>query len=510
MKALEDCYELICALSEREVEYFRLFAVSQPGEGRADQAILFEALLDESRKPSGHVRRMMVEPDVAEGLNQELRRSLRYLQEPRSVASQIRGKIADAQLLRSKGLHQQCTSVLREARRTAAHFERFYDLLEVLNLQKAGLQYLSLLEEAAELRREIEVEERDTLDRLGNYIAYRNLAKEVSEAYRMPESAQGGPLNLLEQLFQSPLLRDAEQARSLTARYYFLHLHSTYHYYTGDLFQARAYSEQLMELLQRKPFLIDLSADSFTVTFFNHLALLLELGEYALFAERLQDFRRIPETLQRSDNLLLRQKVASRSDFLALKYYLYRGQYDKGFLRSRDMAAHFEKGQALRDLYFDAQLFYLIAFFHYLNDQFAEAVRWLNRILDSPEHRDDVRLNALVLRHVIAFEQGDLRAFLRELPSTIFFLEHSKRGLHGELALLHALQMALQEPDPGQVRTRFARLREELQTQRANPFERNPLGGFDAVSWLESRVNGTRFRDVLARRGSPEQFRAMR
>ena len=85
LMTLEDLYELIATLSSTEVEYFRLYCVSQSEGTTADQATLFEALLDETRKNSGHINRIQLDSNIAAGLGRELKRSLRFLYDERTV-----------------------------------------------------------------------------------------------------------------------------------------------------------------------------------------------------------------------------------------------------------------------------------------------------------------------------------------------------------------------------------------------------------------------------------------
>ncbi len=511
MNTLQDLYELIAALNSSEIEYFRLFAISQPGGPTADQATLFDALVDETRKSSGHVSRIEVEPEVAEGLTRQLRRSLRYLCDEQSIQSQIRSRIAEAQMLQDKRLYAQSDATFRQAHALARRFERFYELLEIINWQKASLQRILSLDEAVVQRLELEALEREALEKLNNYIAYRNAAKAVSEIFRRPEqSPDGSPLESLELLFQQPLLRDAQAPRSLTAQTYFLHLRSTYSYYIGDLGLAWNLSNELMELLRRHPFLIDVSQDGFMVSFFNFLALSLELGEYALFEEKLDEFRRMPETLKRLDSPMFRQLVLERSVILELKYFLFRGLFDEGIERCQLVAQRMREGLLRPDPYFEAQIYYLFAYFHYIGERRDEARNWLDRILEVPEFRNDVRINAIMLRHILAFEAKDGAFFERELPQTLLFLEHTRLSTHAERALLKTLALALKDPDSQRVVQRFERLREEMLVLRSNPFERNQLSSFDALSWLESHISGQSFKELFSRRDSAEKFRIMR
>lgn len=511
LKILENLYELVSALTPQEVEYFRLFAVSHPGGPTADQATLFEALLDETRRSSGHVNRIEVDEIVSEGLSRELRRSLRFLYDDRDIQSQIRSRIAEAQVLQDKCLFHQSETTLRKGRELSAHFERFYESLEIINLQKSSLQHILSLEEATLRRQELEVEESEVLKQLHNYMAYRNLAKEITEIYRRPEmSDEGSRLNLLERVFVQPLLRDEKLAQTFTACYYFLHLRSTYAYFLGDLPMAWDQSTRLLHLLRQKPFLVDLSQDGFMVTYFNNLTLTLELGEYDEFANRLEEFRGMPTSLIRFESPKFRQRVLERACFLEIKYFLHRAMYVEGLQRTERVADQLRDGSLRPDPYFEAQFYFLFAYFAYLNNLPDQAQNWIDRILDVPEFREDARVSALVLRHIIAFEQGDRRIFDQELTSTYFFLEHSQRGLTVERTFLFALHRAFRASSPEAVRENFVLLREELQTLRENPFEKNHLSSFDAVCWLDSQLSGEPFAQVFARRESAEKFRVMR
>ncbi len=512
MPSLDDLYALVRALSPAETEAFRLYAGSQADAVNAEQAALFEALLDEARKGSGHVARMAVAPEVVDGLDEQLHRALRFRAEGEDPADRVRRLMAEHRLLLDKHLYALADRRLDAARDLAAAYERFYDGLEIINLQKTRLARIASLEEAERARRELEAEEAVILERLVNYINYRNAAKEVHEAFRMPE--RPGPDRKIEwiaALFQRPLLADPKQAKSETARYHFWHLRCTFHYFDGDLPRAWSASTELLELVRRHPFLVEASPEAHAVSWFNHLGLALELGDANAFGALLGEYRawpdRLPAGLPEARRARLRGTVSVRADFLELKRDLLYARIDEGLARVRQAERNLAASGEREDPFFRAQLPYLFAYFRFLAGELDAAHATIEAILAQADLRDDIRAAVLFMRQLVAFDRGDGPAFREALPHALGFLDHTGRGRSAEADLLRTLGDAVRDGDPVRAGQRLLALRETLRLQAGNPFERDHLPPFDVAAWLEARVTGRSFRDCL---GAGEAFRVMR
>lgn len=508
---LDDLVALIGSMTAGEVAYFRIFAGSHPGITSGDPATLFEALVDECRKPSGHMDRMEVDGDVARDLRRQVLRALRFFHDSRDVRTQIRNRVQEYRVLDDRCLFDQARRTLAEAHELARHFERFYDLLEIINLQKNGLQRIASPEDAWKERLRIERDEDEALRLLENYIAYRNKSKEISELYRLPGAIDEDPrIERLSRLFRDPLLQDENHCLSDTARYYFHHERSSYFYYIGDLRKAWEQSEMLLVLLRSKPFLIDLSLTGFVVTRFNNLVFNLELEHWAEFESRMREFERIPETMSRFDNLRYRVFIYERARFLELKKLLYLGRFREGLDCMPAIRASLDIYRERLDPYFRARFAYLFAYFHLLLGELDGAVDCLAKIFEMPDSWDGIRGEALVMARVLDFERADFDALRRELPATRDFLQGAHRLQQAETVLLDALEAACEATSPLAVRNAFDRARQILEELARDPFAKNHLQAFDYVAWLDSRVSGKPFGEIFAGRDCPRKFRVMR
>lgn len=530
---LQGLYTLVRSMTPVEVESFRLFAATQHDAIHADQVNLFEALHDETRKATGHVARMQVDAETGEGLDEQLYRHLRIRAEAWNPAARVRHLMDEHRLLMDRALYDLADARLDKAMELALHFERFYDALEIVNLRKSRLARIPALEEAVDERRKLEAEEAEILERLVNYINWRNAAKEVHEALRMPERMDpGSKRELMDALFDRPLLRDIKTSKSETARYHFWHLRCTYFYFLGDLQRAWEASGALLKLIGAHPFLVEGSPDAMAIAWFNHLSLALELGQHEAFERLMAEFRALPETeaesRRKQAKLLfedsgvvlpgetpkqdprLEATVTIRSCFLELKQLLFQGRIEEGLARSAEFDGKTRAFGERLDPYFRAQFPYLRAYFQYLAGNLDEAAESIERVLALPELRDDVKAGALVMRQLLAFDRSDGRTFQLGHMETLGFFSHSGREAGPQKQLLEALGSALEDRDPTRMMQRLIAVRDQLRRLSGDPFERNHLPPFDWLAWLESKISGEPFLVRFLLREGVEAYRVIR
>ena len=502
-------------MSPREVEAFRLFAATQSDGVSAEQATLFEALHDETRKASGHISRIMVEEPITEGLDEQLYRALRFHVEGGDPAARVRHRVAEYRVLMSKHLYALADDRLAEAKALAMQYERFYDWLEIVNLQKSRLARIPSLAESEQARHELEAEESLVLERLVDYINYRNAAKEVHEAFRLPEHMEpASKSEWLTALFQRPLLHDPALPKSETSRYQFWHLRATYLYFMGDLPRAWDASGKLLKLVDDHPFLVEASPEAHVAAWFNHLSLALELGHHEAFNELLAEFQNLADSLVTDADSMsgqkMRQSVFVRAAFLQLKQVLFLGCVDEGLSVVEAIEARVAAFGERQDPFFRAQLPYLFAYVRFLAGAFDDALVNVNEVIAQTNLRDDVRAAALVMRQLIAFDLGDAALFHAHQKDAQGFLAYSNRLDATGAALLDVLAEAVEQGDPQIAHRQLTELHSSLQQREQNPFERNQLPPFDYVAWLESRITGKPFRELFRARGAGEAFRAIR
>lgn len=530
---LEALFTLIRSLSPVEVESFRLFAATQHDAIHADQVNLFEALHDETRKSTGHVGRMQVDADTAKALDEQLYRHLRIRAEAWNPAARVRHLMYEYRLLMDRALYELADQRLDRAMDLAMQLERFYDALEIINLRKSRLARIAALEEAIEERRRLEAEEAAILERLVNYINWRNAAKEVHEALRMPEGMDpGSKREILDALFERPLMREEKASKSETARYHFWHLRCTYFYFIGDLPRAWEASGKLLDLIAKHRFLVEGSPDAMAIAWFNHLSLALELGEHEVFDRLMLEFRSLPEMeaesrrkqakmlFENSGVVLpgeapkidarLQASVAIRSSFLELKQLLHQGRVEEGLAKSAEFDSKTRAYGERLDPYFRAQFPYLRTYFQYLAGKLDQAAESIERVLTLPDLRDDVKAGALVMRQLLAFDRSDGKTFQVGHMEAKGFFSHSGREQGPQRLLLEALGSALQDQDPTRMMQRLIALRDQLKRLSGNPFERHHLPPFDWLAWLESKISGEPFLHCFLQREGGEAYRVIR
>lgn len=499
------------SMTPEEIDYFRLYAGSHPNIRSGDMAHLFEALVTEMNDPSGHMERIEADQRVANELYRMLLRSLRFYLDGANIGVVLRSKMEEYRLLIDRCLYDQADRTIADARELAKRFEFFYELIQIINLQKTQLHRISDLKTASEVRAQLEQDEQEAWKLLENYRAFRSISKEISELYRHPEKhGKDSKLEKLSDLFASDLLRQEEAALSQSAHYYFYHERATYFYYIGDVRKAYGENEKLIKLLQRSPFLVDLSLPGFVVTYFNNLVFNLELEHWAEFEKRLNEFENIPDSMSKFDTLRYRKYIFERARFLELKKLLFLGKFQEGIDSIPAIEAGIDLYGDKLDPYFKAQFWYVFAYFYFLQEDYEGCRHWLNRLLTISGFREDVTAEALMFSRVLDYEMGWHEAFRKALPDTKNFLKKTDRLLETHLSVLDGLETAIQAGSDLEKCNALEQVRRKIDESESNPDTKMHVGYFDYTSWLQSKLEKRPFSEVFAAREATSKFRVIR
>jgi tetratricopeptide (TPR) repeat protein len=184
-----------------------------------------------------------------------------------------------------------------------------------------------------------------------------------------------------------------------------------------------------------------------------------------------------------------------------LNYYINTGQFQKAVKRVEQMEENFPVYGNKFSPAKRAVLYITFAVAYFGNKNFKKSIYNLNQIRNEPLGgvRTDIESLAHLIYLIVHYEKGSDLAFQQSLVrSTYRFLLKRNRLYKFEECILNFIRKKLSKVQPQQEPLQsFRELKKEIILIMKDPFEQGIIQDFDFVSWLESKIEGRSFAEIV-------------
>lgn len=499
-------YELVKSLTKAEKKHFSLYIRRNAVSGKSGYLSLFRAIVQagvNDEKAIADKCRMIPASQLSNVKNYLCRlvlRSLRDFHAGSSTDLQLREAADHAELLYQKGFYSHASAMLSRALRLAYRYEKFPLILELLPRQEELLRLSAdmRLAEAETIR--IRQEERVALRLYQNMRAYMHIASDMYLLVRHIEKARSpAERSPYEKMIRNPILQNISRALSYHARYYYLQNLATYYFALNDTGKYYELSMQLFELMETNPHQKTADARKY-VTAVNNAAL---ASFYRGDFPQAEQYIHVLELFHAPTPLGQVLRFINYYN-LRLLLLIHAGVFREGLSVipeiERGMA---EYGSAIgRD--YRMRLYFKTAILCFGAGDFPGALAWIRKITEEadPGLMEDTYCFALIVQLIIHYELGNTDLLEYMVRSVYRFLIKRRRLYKFETLVLQFIQKKLHAVQhQEQLGAAFRILKDEIEKITSDPFERKALEYFDFLAWLESKITGRTFGEVVRGQG---------
>ena len=299
------------------------------------------------------------------------------------------------------------------------------------------------------------------------------------------------------------LVRDPDFSR-LAGSPYFRHrlmvnrIYANYFDMLNDMGNYRLYSKRIMEDFEAHPEQIARNPVSYLGSirgFVNSLMTVEFQGDAYLYIQKIKSF---------CSNYLIKNPKSEQIRYFfqicfILEFELYMDVLD--FDRAEvlipqliDSLGNIRRKDDLVVVHFNLSRFY------FFKSEYRTAKVWMEQSFRIPglEESEDLSAYVRILYLIVHYEMGHQDMLESVVRSTYRFLLKRKRLFKIESVFLDFIRRDLPRLiTPDQVRKSFIRLKNEIQEVCRDPFEARALDYFDFISWLDSKITGKPFLDIL-------------
>ena len=501
-----DLFELIHSLSKNEKRYFRLFASMQ--EGEKHYLKLFEAVSAQKRYDEtmliaklkgGHFpSRFSMVKGYLYGL---IIKSLRLYYDDLSVNTELRGMISAAEILFHKGLYHHGRKQIIRAKQYAISNEKFIAGIEACFWEGKAMNTMGIMkfsekdfENVYQQGLEFSTQQRTESEYevcMNKLLVLTTRGGFVREADR---------LAAMEKIMRAPILQDIKTATSLQSKIMFCVMHSFYNYFKGDLKVSYRYDVQLKELFENHPRLIRELPGQYINTLFNHIVNCVHMGHFDEADAVVQEMKIVATPAFFGQNALTLGKAIVLSVRAELELCVRTAQIKRGIALVPLIESALVKYHQVINEYVFITTYYNIAHIYFMKGNYAVSREWLNKALNNTAilSKQDLYCMARILNLILLYELGNYELLDYALKSTHKMLSRSERLFRTEHVVLNFMKKVIAGT---QKRTElvklFLQMKKEFASIQRDPLEKNFSEYFDCISWVESKIEGRTFEEVV-------------
>jgi len=503
MKGTDDLFLLIKSLTRTEKRYFKLATKGSSNENEFNYLILFDIIdkqkdYDENKVIVAFFKNREIKnfPNDKKHLYSLILKSLNKYHSTISKENELNELLNSAQILNKKQLPEQCNKLLNKLTLFAEKHELYTGLIKIGELrseiivQKANSSNV-MREEFDSIRHYSNL----AIEKLTTENKFNNLFTQLLEKIRKDGETLRHPSEKkwFIDFSTNPLLENENQASTLKSKSIFYFINGTINYIIGNLEKAIHYYQKDIEHLEKESenTLIDPSLYSAKIS--NICLIFLKKKDYislALYREKLKNTT--------TNFPMEKSKLFYRYYDLLLKQYVLTGDFIKAIeiykSIEEEMKEHVNNIHKSRIISFN----YSIAYSYLAISNFKEAKIWVNKLLDEKtNYRNDLLCFTRVLDCIIQLETGNENSLESSLRATSYFIKKSDKIYQFEILFLKFFTKILKEINSTKRIELMMAFKNELNLLKENPYESEFLDYFDMISWLESKITGVSFIEII-------------
>mgnify|MGYP002623564360 FL=1 len=506
MKTSDDLFELIKSLDQAEKRYFKLFASMNIRKGSEDNNYvrLFD-FIDKQAANQGKYdedavkkhfnnEKFIKQLHVLKGyLYSVILKSLRLYHAEKSKVNELNGLLRDADILFHKSLFGQSKKLIAKAKRIAIVHEKYIQLLEIIDMEKAIARAESYTKRTEEDLDNIYYEVNDSLERIRNINDFWRLStKSFFLRKKYGNIRNEEELSKFNELMKNPLLKSEDRAATYLSKNFYYNIKGLFYLTKGDYENLLKYSKKLVEFLEANPEMM--RPNNYLAALNNLLIVQMETGKYEDAMISIKKIRNIS-----ADSKAMSAQIFIISYDNEINLYLLTGDFSSGIKLVPDVERGLKDFSGRIDQESEILFYYNIAYLFFGSGKYEYALEWINKILNKKDLklREDIQIFARLLNLFVHFELDNYDLLEYEIKSTRRFFDSHNYLNEFEKAILSFLNKIINLNSPEQKEELYNDLKFKLSKKTKDASISRASQYFDTISWLDSKLKNKSFSEIV-------------
>jgi hypothetical protein len=484
MRSREDLFKLIQSMSKSEKRYFVLDA-KKSGRSASRYLALFDAInkmeeFDEEQLKKKFPTNLSADKAY---LYEAILRSMRDYRSQSSKAAQVKERLMDARYLYERGLYDQSTSRIMEAKAMAAELEDQFTLLEINKEEQ-----VSLFDRRARVQLEhierLNEEREFILDNIEEELIYLDLnyrlGLEVNKEFNLKEE---GSIEALNRRIPVELLDERNKPNSPQAIRRFYLCNAVYYNLLGELEKVYDYFLKAAEWWDDYPAFKEEEFHRYIINISNLVNVAYKTKKHIPAAQKwLQKLKG-----EQSSKSYHNEKVIFLYFSISNLLHLLNQNDFKG---ANNLLPEIIEGQNKFGLKRSIVLSGNIATVYFLVQDYKNCIRWTDYIAKSLKSsgREDIHRLMRIYKVISHYELGQIEEAESSMRAAnrLFKTQRLSKGRFEDLVLNFYLKQLFTAPI-NEIRKMMAEFRQYLSGLKSDSKTDLPLGTEELILWLDNR-----------------------
>jgi hypothetical protein len=503
----DNLIQLVQSLTKAEKRNFRLYANRQNSAEDKLFILLFDYIEstksyseEELLKKNQLIKKAQLS-NIKANLYKQLLSSLRLLHRNTYEEIAIRELLDSAKILHSKGMYQASLDLLEKAKKSAHQIKDFSLAFNAIDYErKIENQYItgSMSAKATALKEESD----ELMEIIKNSNDLSNLSLMLYGLYlKYGYVKDKKDFDYITAFFNANMIKVDIKNLKFYDKIYYYQAHVWYYHMIQDFASYYKFSQKWVDTYLMDPDMINIDKPLFIKGLHNAMNAMYMANKKEKFLTSLldfQEFKYAPKDQFSTNEESVYQMILSVH--LLNKVFLT-GDYDQGAKEIQPLEQVLKKNTFNWDINRVLVFYYKIACVYFGADNYSKSLTYLNYIINHPstEIRQDIQCFARILSLISHYELKNEILISYQIKSVIRFLSNME-DLQGVQKEILAFLRKTPKIQKSEVKNEFKKLKTKLLVYRNLEFEKRPFLYLDIISWLDSKINGTRIQEEIRKK----------
>ncbi|MFZ1323356.1 MAG: hypothetical protein WAT71_17515 [Ignavibacteria bacterium] len=414
----------------------------------------------------------------------------------------IRNLLTQSEILSDKMLNEQSLKLLQRAEKISQEKDLHYNNFEVLNFERLILRNTTSVEDYIKSSSELFTEQYDILEIQKNSLDYYRLNETVGIFLRINGSGkirEKEKLLEFEKIFDTPLLKNIDNAKTFICRYIFYNLNLQYHLTKENYDEGYECARLATELCRS-------NIEKLKGKLNNYIYSLSNLMNCQTRAKKFSEFENTVIELEKIADIY--PKMITESNRVFIFYTLAVTRLSKNITDLNikrleeievDIQNSISKYEDKITLYQRIILYFFLSVANFIQSKFDNCIYWNSKIfnLGKSDMSEDYQCYARILQLLSYFELKYFDALEYTMKSAYHFISKKKKNYKYENIIQKYLRRSFRIKTDSELREMFIEMKDELEIIYKDEYEKNAFDAFNIIYWLESKIRKIPFVEAI-------------
>lgn len=507
MRPSKELFYLIQSLTKSEKRFFKLTSSVQSGEKNYFKLFNYiaglddydEALLKEHFKGETFIKHL---PSEKNHLYKLILKSLRQFYGTQSVSSRLNQEIKNIEILYNKALYKEASKFLNRAKKIAHENEKFYYLIELIAWEKLLTEISYESGDFDVNLNKIIAEESDAIDKLRNLSSYQILYSRINAIFRRNTFIKNEEQEkAIYEIANHPLIKGKNTALSYRAASICYYIQGLCAVTSRDFKTSYEKFNRVREILDNNPKIkIDLG-ERYILTHFHLIYCYINEGDFRKAQEKINKINGL-KGRKGFNSIHLKQEINNIIITDQIRLYNIQGEFEEAIKVFNTMYSNNPRNIENSNKEQRIKFYYNIAYTLFATRDFSNALKFINLILNDNEQqlRQDLYKFARILNLLIHFELDNFDYIDYNSKSVKRYLDKANTSLKIDSYIVDQIRKIAKVATDLNAITLYEETLENVNELLQEENERIVLEYLDITSWLESKISGEVFSELVKKR----------